>query len=210
MSVSGRIPLPTLRAFVFASSLFMNSSFIFSCRISLLVAVQRCPAVPKAPHNTPSRASSRSASSMTITGFLPPSSRETRFMVFEHSSIIHFPVSRLPVKEIAFMRGCWTMAFPTVPPGPVTRFITPGDKPASISTSTNLWASRGVSLAGLKTIAFPVIRAGIIFQAGIAIGKFQGVIRPTTPIGLSMVIQNFSLSSEVVVSPSICLPSPAA
>ena len=131
-------------------------------------------------------------------------------MAFAHSPMIHFPVSRLPVKEIARMSGCRTIAFPTVPPGPVTRFMTPGGRPASIRISTSLIARSGVSLAGLKTIEFPAARAGMIFQAGIAIGKFQGAIRPTIPRGRSTVMQNLSRSSEVVVSPNIRRPSPAA
>ena len=42
----------------------------------------------------------------------------------------------------------------------------------------------GVSVAGLKTTVLPQTSAGAIFQDGIAIGKFHGVITPTTPIGI--------------------------
>ena len=36
---------------------------------------------------------------------------------------------------------------------------------------------------GLSTTVLPCASAGAIFQAGIAIGKFHGVIRTVTPIG---------------------------
>jgi len=39
----------------------------------------------------------------------------------------------------------------------------------------------GVGVAGFSTTVLPKASAGALFQAGMAIGKFQGVIRPTTP-----------------------------
>ena len=51
------------------------------CTISREAAVQRWPEVPNADHTTLSSARSRSASSQTTIGFLPPSSRLTRFSV---------------------------------------------------------------------------------------------------------------------------------
>ena len=71
-----------------------------------LVAVQRCPAVPKAPQSAPSRASSRLASSSTIIGFLPPSSSEQRLKVRAQLSPMMRPTSLDPVKEMARTRGC--------------------------------------------------------------------------------------------------------
>ena len=43
-------------------------------------------------------------------------------------------------------------------------------------TSTSSAAQWGVSLAGLSTTVLPLISAAVIFQHGIAIGKFQGVM----------------------------------
>ncbi len=48
-------------------------------------------------------------------------------------------------------------------------------------------ASSGVLLAGFHTTVLPAARAGAIFHAGIWIGKFHGVITPTTPSGLRTV-----------------------
>jgi hypothetical protein len=41
----------------------------------------------------------------------------------------------------------------------------------------------GVVSAGLRTTVFPVASAGASFHAAISIGKFHGMICPTTPIG---------------------------
>ena len=76
-------------------------------------------------------------------------------------------------------------------------------------SSTRSVAQCGVSLDGLNTTVLPVTRAGIIFQHGIAIGKFQGVMIPATPIGWRMLIAHLSGSSDGVVSPNIRRPSPA-
>ena len=49
--------------------------------------------------------------------------------------------------------------------------------------SVNATALAGVKFAGFQITALPNASAGAIFQAGIANGKFQGVIAATTPIG---------------------------
>ncbi|HYM12480.1 MAG TPA: hypothetical protein VEU62_17215 [Bryobacterales bacterium] len=59
----------------------------------------------------------------------------------------------------------------------------------------------GVSSAGLMTAVSPQTRAGRIFQDGIAMGKFQGVMSAQTPSGMRTVMQNLSGSSEGVVWP---------
>ena len=106
------------------------------------------------------------------------------------------PVSVLPVKLMTEMSGFSTIASPTSPPEPVTRLTVPGGKPASAISSTSSVAQCGVSLAGLNTTVLPVTSAGIIFQHGIAIGKFQGVMIPATPIGWRMLIAHLSGSSD--------------
>ena len=65
-----------------------------------------------------------------------------------------------------------------------------------------------MSVAGLKTMVFPATSAGSVFQDGIAIGKFHGVITPMTPIGMRTLIWNLSMSSEGVVWPKRRRPSP--
>ena len=48
-----------------------------------------------------------------------------------------------------------------------------------MSTSTDA----GVCSAGLSTTQQPAARAGASFHVAIRIGKFQGMIWPTTPMG---------------------------
>ncbi len=55
----------------------------------------------------------------------------------------------------------------------------------------------------------PLGVAGIIFQEGIAMGKFQGVIKPAMPTGWRTDIWNLLASSEGVVCPNWRRPSPA-
>ncbi len=87
-------------------------------------------------------------------------------------------------------------------------FTTPLGIPASSSSSTKRCPSAGVSVAGLNTTVFPATSAGAIFQEGIAIGKFHGVIAPTTPIGIRTDMLNLSRSSDGVVCPKRRRPSP--
>ena len=47
--------------------------------------------------------------------------------------------------------------------------------------AASAWAIAGVGLAGFSTTVLPKASAGALFQAGIAIGKFHGVISPNTP-----------------------------
>src|SRR5947208_10017557 len=69
-------------------------------------AVQRCPAVPKAPHSAPSTARSTSASSMTMITFLPPISRWTCLNCGAQAMEISRPTSVEPVNEITETFGC--------------------------------------------------------------------------------------------------------
>ena len=50
-------------------------------------------------------------------------------------------------------------------------------------SSTECRIETGVCSAGLSTIALPAARAGASFQTAIRIGKFHGMIWPTTPSG---------------------------
>ena len=50
-------------------------------------------------------------------------------------------------------------------------------------TSMTLKIETGVCSAGLSTTQLPAASAGASFQVAIRIGKFQGMIWPTTPSG---------------------------
>ena len=59
------------------------------------------------------------------------------------------------------------------------------------------------------TTPLPASRAGKIFHEGMATGKFQGVIIPTTPTGWRVVQHSLSPSSDGTVSPQAPRPWPA-
>src|ERR1041385_5305708 len=174
-----------------------------------LVAVQRCPVVPNAPHNPPSIAKSRLASSSTIIGFLPPSSSEQCLKLLAAVVPMIFPTAEEPVNEIARTSGCSSIGAPASAPKPVTMLITPFGNPASTSARTKLNVERGVSWAGLITQVLPHTIAGNNFHEGIAMGKFHGAIMPQTPIGFRTAIANLFGNSEGVVGPNMRRPSPA-
>ena len=146
---------------------------------------------------------------MTMIAFFPPSSRCTFFRYGPAFVCTCAPTSREPVNEMSGTSGCFTRCSPTVSPAPWTMFRTPGGRPASSKISTKSPARSGVSSAGLKTTVLPQTSAGAIFQLGIAIGKFHGVIAPTTPTGFRVDIMNLSGSSDGVVWPNIRRPSAA-
>ncbi len=68
-------------------------------------------------------------------------------------------------------------------PLPDTTLNTPGGTPASSASSAMRIAVSGVSSAGLTTMVFPAASAGATFQPTMIIGKFHGMIAPTTPTG---------------------------
>src|SRR5260370_31551606 len=148
----------------------------------------------------PSTARSTSASSITRIAFLPPISRCRRLKVGAQATEIRRPTSVQPVKDTPLTSGCWTSGSPHVAPEPITTFQTPGGRPASSNTRASATTDAGVSVAGLITTVLPAINAAIPFQAGIAIGKFQGVANAQTPTGCPTHIANLLGSSEGVVT----------
>jgi hypothetical protein len=64
----------------------------------------------------------------------------------------------------------------------VTTFSTPGGRSVSSAASfPSSVAVHGVSGAGLRTTVLPAASAGPTLARLICIGKFQGVMAPTTP-----------------------------
>ena len=75
--------------------------------------------------------------------------------------------------------------------------------------SASAQALPGTRSAGFKTTQLPKARAGAIFQAGMAMGKFQGVISPTTPMGSRVISTPMPGRTEGRVSPARRRHSPA-
>ena len=127
-----------------------------------------------------------SASGKTIRGAWPPNSRLRRFTPSADRRISSLPTSVEPVKLILRTSGRSKKASAAGRAGPITRLATPGGRPASARHSNSPIRTRGVCSAGRLTTVQPTASAGAIFRLGSVIGKFQGVIVPTTPTGCLM------------------------
>ena len=126
--------------------------------------MQVCPVAAKMPETTPLAAASRSASSKTMFGDLPPSSRVTLAMWSAASFMTCLPVSVEPVKATLSTPGWRTRAHPVVGPKPVTTLKTPGGKPASSKSLANSSVEAGVCSAVFTTKVQPAARAGASLQ----------------------------------------------
>src|SRR6266481_4814374 len=151
-------------------------------------------------NTTASSARSKSASSNTITGFLPPSSKCTRFRLGAPCAMIAAPVEVSPTKAIALIAGCSVSALPASSPMPCTVLRTPSGTPACFTNRDNRSAVTGDHSAGLCTTVQPAARAGAIFQVDSMNGVFHGVITPTGPIGTR--VDTFQCSSLGIFKPS--------
>ena len=126
-------------------------------------------------------ASSRSASSITIAGALPPNSRHTLVMFFAAVAMIFSPAETLPVILTIATFGLPASSCPTVSPRPSTRLNTPRGRPISSTILANAIALVGVNSLGLMTMVLPVKRAGAILRAMRKNGKFHGRMPVVTP-----------------------------
>src|SRR5690349_3093862 len=118
-----------------------------------------------------------------MNGALPPSSSESFLMVDADCAISTLPISVDPVNEIFRMTGFDVSSPPISRADPVTTFRTPPGTPARDASSASASALKGVFDAGLTTVVQPAARAGPTLRVIIAMGKFHGVLQPTTPMG---------------------------
>src|SRR5581483_7701981 len=125
---------------------------------------QICPWFSNADRTITGMASSRSVSSNTSVGFLPPSSRLIVLNSGAAVRAISAPVLVPPVNETVGTFGCATSAAPAFAPYPCTTLNTPAGRPASRHSSVSRWAVVGVNSDGLATTVLPVARAGATFQ----------------------------------------------
>ena len=136
----------------------------------------------------PSTAFSRNASSASMMsskkmlGDLPPSSRVTGTRLSAAAFMMIEPVVVSPVKAIFEIRSEPDRAAPASSPKPLTMLSTPfGSRSPMISTRCRIDA--GVCSAGLSTMQLPAASAGASFHVAMRMGKFHGMICPTTPSG---------------------------
>ena len=153
-----------------------------SCTSSREPAQQTCPWLNQIASTTPSTTLSRSASSNTMNGLLPPS-----------SSVSFLPEPAVALRMIApdFRRaGERDLVDVGMIDDRRAGLAVAGhdvdharrQSRASCTISANASAVSGVNSAGLSTIVFPAAIAGAIFHASMSSGKFHGMICPTTPI----------------------------
>ncbi len=116
----------------------------------------------------PSTAAGMSASSKTMTGALPPSSRCTRLRSVAAVCATSMPARTEPVIEAIAGIGCSTSARP-VSRSPHTTLKTPGGR-NSCATSASSSVDIGVVSEGLRTTVLPAAIAGAIFQTAMSSG----------------------------------------
>ena len=134
-----------------------------------------------------------SASSNTMAGSFPPSSRVTRLRSGAAEMATFLPVSMEPVK-LTFRGTGWPVIQAPSSSPPLTTFSTPGGTTPR-SSSMVLRVASGVKGEGFSTMVLPASRAGAIFQKAKVSGKFQGVMAATTPTGRRTTSTRASASS---------------
>lgn len=174
------------------------------CTYILFAHTQVWPELRNLETIAPATAASRSGqSSKTINGAFPPSSKDSFFRVEEDCFIRSLPTFVEPVKDIFLIFGEVVIVSPTsgVFFNAVMMFTTPGGIPARRESSARAFAVNGVSPGDFATTVHPAARAGATFLVIIAAGKFQGVMRPQTPMGCLIVITLLPGTEAPIVSP---------
>src|SRR6187551_3681806 len=149
----------------------------------------------------PSAAASRSASSNTMNGALPPSSSEIFLIVGATCFISSRPTSVDPVNDSFRTVGFAHISPPIDGASPVMTFSTPGGNPARSASSASANAEYGVASAGLMTTVQPAASAGDTLRVIIEHGKFHGVIAAHTPTGSFTTTRRRSLPIVGMTSP---------
>ncbi len=151
-----------------SASASAKSSATRGATSTLVAAVQSCPALKYPAIATASAVPSISASSNTITGAFPPSSRCTRLRSVAPDAATSMPARVDPVIDTMAGVLCATSARP-VSRSPQMTFSTPGGRnSAAISASRTVLT--GVVSLGLSTTVLPAAMAGASFQIAIIIG----------------------------------------
>ena len=181
MSVPGSLLLPTTNRSAPATTRSRSRSATSGATYTRWTDRQFCPAAPNAPLTMAPAALSTSASGSTMTAPLPPSSISVFLAPAARATAS--PVAYPPVNDTMSTSGWLTSAAPTVAPRPGSTASRPAGTPASSRSSTKASAVNGVCSAGLRTTAFPPIRAGASLCATRLSGSLKGVIAPITPTG---------------------------
>ena len=149
-----------------------------------MAEVQAWPQLRILARRAPSTAASRSASSKTTNGALPPSSIDPRNTLSAARAMSPPPTSVEPVNVGLRRRGSSISGAVTALEAELTMtFTTPGGRPARSRTSAIAMVESGVCRDDLTTSVQPAASAGAMARAAITSGKFQGVITRQGPTG---------------------------
>src|SRR5574338_1203781 len=181
----------------------MNESATFFDTKNLFDAIQDWPQLLNRPLTAPFAALSTFASSSTMNGSEPPSSR-THFLscdVARWPTIA--PIFVLPVNVTA-LTGESIRLF-AASELPIIVENVPFGNPDSSNARSSSSPDCMVTLDGFITITFPAIRHGAANLRACQYGKFHGMIDATTPSGSNVIklfrASVFSTSSEMNVPP---------
>src|SRR3990172_1405045 len=105
------------------------------------------------------------------------------------------------MKDTALMSGCRHSCCATSGP-PCTTFSTPGGKPASCASSTNIIDGEGSCSEGLSTNVLPQATAAGNIQQGSITGKLNAVMPAPTPSGCFKVNTSIPVAAFSASSPS--------
>src|SRR5580658_6879880 len=128
-------------------------------------------------------ARSKSASSSSTFGDLPPNSWCTRLTDAAALRATSVPARVDPVNDTMSTSRCDDKGAPTPGPSPLMRLNTPAGTPASCITFAHRMALNGEYSDGLSTMVQPAASAGTTFAATWFMGQFHGVMRAQTPTG---------------------------
>ncbi len=106
----------------------------------------------------------------------------------------------LPTKEIAATSG-WASNVSTASRSPCTTLKTPSGKPARCTMSARTREAEGSFSEGFSTKQLPQAMALAIIHSGTMIGKLNGVMPATTPIGSSTVRMSMPVETSELDDP---------
>ena len=198
------VMLPALSA-IFSTSV----SRMPRCTSPREPATQLWPDAPKFPAINPLVALSRSASSNTRMGDLPPSSSVVTAKFSAEFRITWRAVSGPPVKAMRATSGWRVRGMAQFSASPVMTETTPGGKPASSISRANSSIGAGAISDAFRTTLHPAASAGPSLVAARNICAFHGTTAATTPIGSRRVKTCMSGLSIGSTAPSILSASPA-
>src|SRR5882757_10140953 len=179
MSMVGSNGSPYLTARVLSTSSSTKRSATLSCTRMRLTAVHRWPEFLYDPLAARAAASSRSASSSTMMGSFPPSSRIWR--LYTALPAMYLPTDTPPVKVTRSTAGLVSSSSAISAGSPVSTESIGGGSPASYRTSASANAVSGVFSLGLSTTRLLVATAGATLWITWLSGWLNGVIAVMAP-----------------------------